>query len=110
MLKNIVVIVAGIVALAVITAVMISQGRKPEAPSRITFTAPTPAPVEIFWIDTAGNIGMRGAVAVVPGAPDEKSKIPDSCRTSATANGNGTLTVCLEPVVGQTLRKELGFD
>ena len=78
--------------------------------NRITFVAPTPAPIEIFWIDSAGNLGLRGVEAVVPGLPTGDGKLPPSCRESATKNGNGTLTVCMSPTVGRVLAKELGLE
>lgn len=78
--------------------------------SKITFTAPEPEPVAIFWIDSAGNLGLRGALAVVPGLPAPETKLSEPCRASATVNGAGTLTVCMEPVVGKVLAKELGLD
>lgn len=80
------------------------------ASKRITFVAPTPAAVEIFWIDSAGNLGLRGAEAIVPGVPDPKAKITDSCRKSAAANGDGTLTVCMAGTVGRSIAKELGLE
>ena len=76
----------------------------------ITYVVPTPEPIQIFWIDSAGNLGLRGVDAVIPGVPDEKSKLSESCRKSAATNGNGTLTVCMSPAVGRVLAKELGFD
>ena len=84
----------------------------PAVDKRITFVAPTPAPVEIFWIDTAGNMGLRGVVAIVPGLPSDDPKalkLTDACRASATANGDGTLTICMVPSVGQTLAAQLGL-
>lgn len=86
-----------------------------EARNRITYVAPTPTPIEIFWIDSAGNLGLRGVEAVVPGSPlpaeDPKAgKLPPNCRESATANGNGTLTVCMSPTVGRVLAEELGLE
>lgn len=87
-----------------------SRPSKEAGSGKITFVAPTPAPIEIFWIDSAGNLGLRGVIAVVPGVPNESGKLPDSCRTSATSNGNGTLTICMEPTVGKALAEKLGFD
>lgn len=73
-------------------------------PPRITFVVPTPPPVEIFWVDTAGNLGLRGVDAVFQGAPPAEAKISDACRASATQNGAGTLTVCFSPAVGVFLK------
>ena len=90
-----------------------TKGDKPS--SKITYVAPTPAPIEIFWIDSAGNLGLRGVEAVVPGAPlaidDPKAgKLPPTCRESATKNGNGTLTICMSPTVGRVLAEKLGLE
>lgn len=75
----------------------------------ITFVVPTPEPVEIFWLDTAGNLGLRGVDAVLPGPPASDAKVSDACRTSATKNGEGTLTICLNPAVGKALAEKLGW-
>ena len=76
----------------------------------ITFVVPTPEPVRIFWIDSGGNIGLRGALAVVPGLPQPGAKLSPACEKSATANGLGTLTVRMEPIVGKTLAEKLDLD
>ena len=78
--------------------------------AKITFTAPSPEPVPIFWIDSAGNLGLRGAVAVVPGFPAPDAKLTAPCRKSATENGPGTLTVCMEQIVGRTIAEKTGLD
>lgn len=87
-----------------------SPGDAPTKTKGITYVAPTPAPVEIFWIDSAGNIGLRGVDAVFQGAPQPDAKVSDACRASATKNGAGTLTVCMASPVGVTLAKELGLE
>ena len=93
-----------------------SRPSEPERGSgKITYVAPTPAPIEIFWIDSAGNLGLRGVEAVVPGAPlavdDPKAgKLPPTCRESAAKNGAGTITICMAPTVGRVLAKELGLE
>lgn len=91
-----------------------SSAKQEASGKRITFVAPTPTPVEIFWIDSAGNIGLRGAEAIVPGAPpaadDPKGpKYSPSCRKSAAMNGDGTLTICMNTAVGRTLADKLGI-
>lgn len=95
-------------------AVACSTKETDPKPTSITFVAPTPAPVEIFWLDSAGNMGLRGVVAVLPGPPaanDTKyATLPETCRKSATANGTGALTVCLDPTVGKALAEKLGLD
>lgn len=108
-------IVIGWVVLATLTVLSGGCGKSDASSSgkRITFVAPTPAPVEIFWIDSAGNIGLRGVEAIVPGvppAPDDPKgpKYSPACRKSAAANGDGTLTVCMNAVVGRTLAEKLG--
>ena len=95
------------------TLALLNPSCKSAEPARdgaITFVVPTPEPVRIFWIDSGGNIGLRGALAVVPGLPSPGSKISPACEKSATANGQGTLTVCMEPIVGKTLAEKLDLD
>ena len=84
-------------------------GNPATSSGKITYVAPTPAPIEIFWIDSAGNLGLRGVEAVVPGAPSPDAKLPPSCRASAESNGNGSLTVCMSPTVGRVLAEKLGL-
>ena len=101
-------------ALLMLTLALLNPSCKsaaaPANPGGITFVVPTPEPVRIFWIDSGYNIGLRGAIAVVPGEPDPGSKISEACRKSSAANGKGTLTVCMEPIVGKTLAEKLDLD
>lgn len=79
----------------------------------ISFTAPTPGPIEIFSVDSAGNVMMRGVEAVIPGLPStdpKAAKISAPCRASATRNGDGTLTICVTPEVGKILAAKLGGE
>ena len=103
-----------VLGIVVLTVSFLNGKRSRDLPTSntkgITYVAPTPEPIRIFWIDSAGNLGLRGVDAVIPGMPDEKSKLSESCRKSAVTNGNGTLTVCMSPAVGRVLAKELGFD
>lgn len=85
-------------------------GDPPAKPSKITYVAPTPAPVEIFWIDSAGNLGLRGVESAYQGAPPPEAKVSVACRASATTNGTGVLTICMASPVGRTLAKELGLE
>ncbi len=70
----------------------------------LTFVQPTPAPIEILWVDSAGNMGFRGVDAAFNGVPPPESKVSDACRASATKNGAGTLTLCFTPQVGDLLK------
>lgn len=78
------------------------------ATGRISYLAPTPTPIDILWVDSAGNLGLRGVEAVIPGKPDEKAKISDACRASAEKNGAGVLTVCMVKDVGAAVKAQLG--
>ena len=112
------------IALLVLLVVLVAHGCK-EAGSAdydskttrgaITFKIPEPAPVEIFWIDSAGNLGLRGVVSVIPGnppAPEDKryGDLTAACRASSTKNGPGTVTVCLDPVIGKAVASQLELD
>ena len=99
-----------VLLLSLVVVTFAAACRPPKGSAAITFTNPTPEPVQIFWIDSAGNLGLRGVTAVVPGVADESSKIASACRASAATNGKGTITVCMEPIVGRTLAEKLGLD
>lgn len=80
------------------------------APSlgKLVYQVPVPTPIAVLWVDSAGNLGLRGVDAVINGAPDPKGKFSPACRASATANGEGTVTVCVVPDVGKILARNLG--
>lgn len=112
-------LLTGLLALAASLTLYACQGASASIDDRheskkITYAIPTPTPVEIFWIDSAGNLGLRGVEAVVPGAPlpegdPRAGKLPKGCRESATVNGDGVLTVCMSPTVGRVLAEKLGL-
>lgn len=104
---------AGVFAALIALVLIIPRSRaSSSAPLRearhVLYAAPTPTPIEVLWVDSAGNLGMRGVEAVVPGKPDEKAKLSDACRASAQRNGEGTLTICVLPDVGRTIIQSLG--
>lgn len=75
---------------------------------KLVYQVPVPTPIAVLWVDSAGNLGLRGVEQIVPGTPDPNAKISPACRASATYNGAGTLTVCVTPEVGKILARNLG--
>lgn len=103
--------ILGIFAIVSLVVIMPrSRATAAKASERIVYEVPTPAPVEVFWVNSAGMIGMRGVEAVVPGLPTKDQNLSESCRAAATKNGENTLTICPAPEVGKVLARKLGGD